>query len=271
MTDWLFSTVRGVRATTQRLIGKRSDADGVAVHDAWLAGRPVRHFQPATAPAHDRLLYFHGGGFISGSIDSHHGLCSQLAAQTGMELVSASYRLAPEHPAPAQLDDALAVARALAETPGPLLIGGDSAGAWLALRCALAVHETQPGRFAAALLLYPFVDLDAQRDTLLGYARPAVAVMRAALGGAYPSLLALDLAKAPPCALLWGAGLDPVAPGAQALANGLAVAGVATRVRRHRMLVHGGLNLANRLALIDRLLAAAATDLRQLAEAEGCG
>ncbi len=267
MTDWLFPTVRGLRATTQRLIGKRSDADGVAARDAVVAGRPVRHFLPETAPAPARLLYFHGGGFISGSIDSHHGLCSRLAAQTGMELVSASYRLAPEHPAPAQFDDALAVAQALAAAPGPLLIGGDSAGAWLALRCALAVHETRPGRFAAALLLYPFIDLDAQPDTLLGYARPAVAVMRAALGGAYPSLLGLDLAKAPPSALLWGAGLDPVAPGAQALANGLAAAGVATRVRRHRMLVHGGLNLANRVAMVDRLLAAVATDLAVLAEA----
>ncbi len=267
MTDWLGSAVRGVRNTTGRLIGNRSDADGVSTLNAELAGRPVRHFHPAGAPAGWRLLYFHGGGFISGCIDSHHGLCSRLAAQSGLDVVSASYRLAPEHPAPAQLEDALAVTEALAGQSGHLLIGGDSAGAWLALRSALDVHARQPGRIAGALLLYPFVDLAAQPETLLGYARPAVAVMRAALGQAYPSLLALDLGRAPPCALLWGAALDPVAPGAQALANALADAGVATRVRRHPLLVHGGLNLANRVALIDRLLAATATDLLQVAKA----
>lgn len=266
MTDWLNSTVRGVRSTTQRLIGNRSDAEGVATHDGVIAGRAVRHFVPMGARPAVQLLYFHGGGFISGSIDSHHGLCSRLAAQSGIALVSASYRLAPEHPAPAQLDDALAVAQALAAQPGQLLIGGDSAGAWLALRCALALHDRQPGRVSAALLLYPFVDLAAQADTLIAYARPAVAMMRAALGTGYPSLLDLDLRRAPPCAMLWGAGLDPVAPGARALADALALVGVPTRLRQHRLLIHGGLNLANRVALVDRLLAAAATDLNQIAE-----
>lgn len=266
MSDWLASTVRTLRVTTDRLIGNRRDADGVATTDAMLAGRPVRRFVPAGA-SDTRMLYFHGGGFISGSIDSHHGLCSRLAAQGRFQLVSASYRLAPEHPAPAQYEDALAVASAMAATPGRLLIGGDSAGAWLALRCALALHDQQPGRIDGALLLYPFVDLEAQADTLIFYARPAVAVMRAALQQAYPSLLDLDLARAPPCALLWGAGLDPVAPGAAALAEGLAAAGVATRVQRHPLLVHGGLNLASRVTLIDRLLAAAVADLDQIAEA----
>ncbi len=265
MTDWLLPTVRAVRTTAQRLIGNRSDADGVACHDGMIAGRPVRHFRPDGAVPGQRLLYLHGGGFISGSLDSHHALCSRLAAQLGLELIAASYRLAPEHPAPAQAQDAAAVLQALAAEPGGLLIGGDSAGAWLALHASIALHDVQPGRVRAALLLYPFVDLAAQPDTLLGYARPAVALMREALGPAYPSLLALDLARAPPSALLWGAGLDPVAPGAAALADGLARAGVPTRVRRHRLLVHGGLNLANRWSAVDRLLANAADDLRHLA------
>ena len=265
MADWLLPAVCAVRNGAQRLIDSRTDAEGVTARDDMLAGRPVRHFVPERVQPGCAMLYFHGGGFITGGLDSHHGLCSRLALHLAMPLVMASYRLAPEHPAPAQLDDALAVTRAMAASSDQLLIGGDSAGAWLALRCALDLHQTAPGRIDAALLLYPFVDLAAQPDTLLRYAKPAVALMRAALGQNYPSLLTFDLAAAPPSALLWGAGFDPVAPGAAALAGGLTAAGVQTMVRQHRLLVHGGLNLANRLGRVDRILAGAAADVRALA------
>lgn len=265
MSDWLLPTVTALRSGVHRLISRGQPAAGVAAQDDVIAGRAVRHHLPPAARDDALLLYFHGGGFISGSLDTHHALASALALHLGRPVLAASYRLAPEHPAPAQLDDALAVAEALAGTTPRLLIGGDSAGAWLALRVALELNGRAPGTVAATLLLYPFIDLAAQPDTLHLHARPAVALMRAALGQGYPSLLSLDLAAAPPAAMLWGAGLDPVAPGAAALAARLAQGGVAVRQRTHPLLVHGGLNLVNRVPGIDRLLAGAASDLKQLA------
>ena len=154
MADWLLPAVRAVRNGAQRLIDSRTDAEGVASRDGILAGRPVRHFVPDQVQVGCSKLYFHGGGFITGGLDSHHGLCGRLALHLRMPLVMASYRLAPEHPAPAQLDDALAVTRAMAASSDRLLIGGDSAGAWLALRCALDLHQTAPARIGAPAISF---------------------------------------------------------------------------------------------------------------------
>lgn len=103
----------------------------------------------------DMLVYFHGGGFIMGSPDTHAGVCALLADLTGWQVFAAPYRLAPEHPFPAAHEDADFVLRWLGEdSDGPLAVGGDSAGA------NLAVWASRQGRVAARLLLYPVVDMD---------------------------------------------------------------------------------------------------------------
>ena len=94
---------------------------------------PIRIYR-TTAPAGPALvLYFHGGGFILGGLDSHDDICAELCGRTGFEVVSVDYRLAPEHLHPAAFDDALAAFEWAADAyPNPILLAGDSAGGNLA-------------------------------------------------------------------------------------------------------------------------------------------
>lgn len=262
MQGWQRLLVTALRTTAERAVGRGRNAPGVTPINDTVAGRPVRRFVPAGAPPTTRVVYFHGGGFISGSINTHHALCSALAAGLGVELVSVGYRLAPEHPAPAQLDDALAASAALAAGTDHLLLAGDSAGAYLACRAALKLNRAHPGRVAGQLLLYPFIDLAAEADTLHMHAKPAVALIRKALQDHYKALLTLDLAPCPPTVIAGGTILDPVAPGAARLEAQLQSLGVPVVARRYGGLVHGALNLVNRLSGIDRIIADVTGDAR---------
>ena len=125
--------------------------DGVPVdhvEDTEIAGVPVRVYEPAGARG--TVAYLHGGGWVMGSRDSVDAVCRALANDAGARVVSIGYRLAPEHPFPAALDDALNVVRAL---DGPLVVAGDSAGGNLAAVVALKV----PG-VKLQLLIYPVTD-----------------------------------------------------------------------------------------------------------------
>ncbi len=109
--------------------------------------RPARLYA-ATHAALPVLLYLHGGGFVIGGLETHDSLCRQLALRSGAAVVSLDYRLAPEHPFPAAVEDAWAAMRALAADaprwglrPGPIAVGGDSAGGTLAAVCALHARD----------------------------------------------------------------------------------------------------------------------------------
>ncbi len=105
------------------------------------------------------MAYFHGGGWVLGDLDTHDALCRALANASGARVVAVQYRLAPEHPHPAALEDAWAVTSWLAaETSGPLMIGGDSAGAHLST-CIAARARGSAVQLAGQLLVYPVVDL----------------------------------------------------------------------------------------------------------------
>lgn len=108
------------------------------------------------------VLYLHGGGYTLGSSNTHLGLCAHLAAAAQARVFVADYRLAPEHPFPAALEDAVAVAQALYESglrQKSLVLAGDSAGGGLALSTALALRDLGLPRPAALLLLSPWLDL----------------------------------------------------------------------------------------------------------------
>ena len=101
------------------------------------------------------LVWFHGGGYISGTLDAIDPVCRALVNRSGWSVLSVGYRLAPEHPFPAAYDDCLAaLAWAATERPGPMAVGGDSAGGGLAAAVACA----WPGPLAALVLLCPFLD-----------------------------------------------------------------------------------------------------------------
>ena len=121
-------------------------------------GVPVRIYEPLQANG-GTLIYLHGGGWVVGDVETHDPLCRRVTNGTGARVVSVDYRLAPEHPFPAALDDAEEVLHWLwTEDPGrPLGVAGDSAGASLAAGVALRARDKQIP-LAAQLMLYPATD-----------------------------------------------------------------------------------------------------------------
>jgi acetyl esterase len=120
---------------------------------------PVRVY----APSEDRnraITYFHGGGWVVGDLDTHDPVCRRVANALGATLVSVDYRLAPEHPYPAALDDAIAAVAWTAATfaDRPHVVAGDSAGAALAAGAALRARDAGRPQLDAQLLLYPPTD-----------------------------------------------------------------------------------------------------------------
>ena len=136
-------------------------ADGWSVAPDTLAVPAERHTGPG-ARTDVAILYLHGGGYCVGSAQSHRGLVSQLAAATGAQAYAIDYRLAPEHPAPAAIEDALAALEALEARGLPaskVIIAGDSAGGGLALATALRLRDAGKPMPAALYLISPWADL----------------------------------------------------------------------------------------------------------------
>jgi acetyl esterase len=247
---------------------------GVTVRATAIASRPARLYQPPHA-APGSLLYFHGGGFIMGSLDSHDRLLRRLCARASVPILAVDYRLAPEHPFPAAHDDALAALReALATLPAPLAVGGDSAGGNLAASACLQ----QPGA-ALQCLLYPIVDAvadEAERyPSAARYGRGFLLDMEdlhacAALlspggdpggvdwSGPRLSPMRHGLAAMPP-ALVTVAGFDPLRDQAYAYAAALRRAGVPVSVWLEPALIHGFADFAGAVPearrAVDRLAA----------------
>ncbi len=144
-------------------------ADGVAVEETELAGRPAWRAVPPSAHPTRTVLYLHGGGYVIGSPASHGALVTHLAAAAGATVWALDYRLAPEHPYPAALDDAVAAVRALLEAgvpAGSLTIAGDSAGGGLTLAAVLRLRDEGGPLPAGAVLLSPWLDLTHSGDSI---------------------------------------------------------------------------------------------------------
>ena len=120
----------------------------------------VRRYRAMHYDAHAVVLYFHGGGFVFGSLDSHDDICAEICHRTGYEVLSVDYRLAPEHPYPAAFDDALAAFRWASNSYNlPILLAGDSAGACLAAWVSQQTR-TSPDRPMGQVLIYPLLGGD---------------------------------------------------------------------------------------------------------------
>jgi acetyl esterase/lipase len=133
---------------------------GVRITPAAVAGVPGEWLRRSDAlPRRGSVLYLHGGAYCVGIPATHRALTARLARVTGLPVFAADYRLAPEHPFPAGLDDALAACRAL-QAEGPVILAGDSAGGGLALATALALRDAGNPAPAALVLLSPWVDLE---------------------------------------------------------------------------------------------------------------
>jgi len=139
--------------------------EGVASEDGQIGSVPIRTYRPVS-PAAATVLYAHGGGFVLGSLDSHDSICAEICALSGCRVVAVDYRLAPEHKHPAAYNDVLTVAQALAETEGPLIFAGDSAGATL----VAAVAHTMRLAVVGQVLIYPYLGGDMDSGSYLIHA-----------------------------------------------------------------------------------------------------
>jgi acetyl esterase len=231
--------------------------------DTPAAALPARLYTPAgSAEGGPLLLFFHGGGWVVGDLDTYDDCCRYLARQAGVRVLSVAYRLAPEHPFPAAVTDALAAfdwavahAAELGIDPAAVAVGGDSAGASLS---AVVGQQTaaRPGpRPAFALLFYPAVDATARRPSrdlfadgffltdadLNWFAEQYVPDPAQRADPRCSVLLAPDLTGFPPTYLVT-AGFDPLRDEGEEFAAKLAAAGVPVVLRRHPDLIHGFLN-----------------------------
>jgi acetyl esterase/lipase len=137
-------------------------AAGVAVTRAEVAGLAVEWLMPKRVRTPGLLLYLHGGAYVMGSCATHRRLVSHIARSAGIRAVVPEYRLAPEHPFPAALEDSVGLYRTLlrdGHAPREIVIAGDSAGGGLALATLLALRAAGDELPAAACLLSPWLDL----------------------------------------------------------------------------------------------------------------
>jgi acetyl esterase len=234
---------------------------------------------PAPAPA---LLYYHGGGFVLGDLDSHDDVCQVLAEDAGIVVIAVDYRLAPEHPFPAAVDDALAALRyvhghaaELGLDPSRLAVGGDSAGGNLAAVVALATRR-QPVRPSFQLLIYPAVDLTMsfpsitslgegfflERATIEWFVERYVPDPQQRRDPRASPYFCDDLAGAPPAFILT-LGFDPLRDEGDAYARRLEEAGVLTTHRCYGDMFHGFLNTSGAILRGAAALAELAAALRR--------
>ena len=167
-TDLFAGTIDAQRAAMDLAATGAPPPPGVDVEGATLGGRPAEWLIPHGVDRTSTVLYLHGGGYCSGSLDSHRGLAGRIALAAGLPVVSLGYRLAPEDPFPAALDDAVAAYRQLLELghrPDRLAIMGDSAGGGLTMASLLALRAEGVPLPAAAICLSPWVDLTQTADS----------------------------------------------------------------------------------------------------------
>ncbi|MEX2228471.1 MAG: alpha/beta hydrolase [Dehalococcoidia bacterium] len=159
---------------------------GVAVTEAYAGGCRAYWHDPAGGVTDRVILYLHGGGYVIGSPQTHERLVGHLAKAAGCRALNLDYRLAPEHPHPAAVEDATAAYRwLLAEgyRPEHIAISGDSAGGGLTLAALLAIHEQGLPQPAAAVPLSPWTDLEGTGESMTANAAHDLIVQKPALQG----------------------------------------------------------------------------------------
>ena len=224
-----------------------------------------RLYVPEGAPAAGPLMvFFHGGAWIYGDLDSHDPVCRFLAEQARVRVLAVDYRLAPEHPFPAAHDDGVAAHRWVVENadelgadPTRLAVGGDSAGGTIAATTAIAAaREGLP--LALQLLVYPVTDLRGGTPSRSTFAEGFYLTRRFMEQGeahylsdpddvndprASPVLTDLPTGLAP--AYVVTAGFDPLRDEGEAYARKLADTGALLELRRFPQLIHGFFNLVD--------------------------
>ena len=241
---------------------------------------PARVYEPDAPKPHPVMVYFHGGGYVKGGVEESDAFCRNLARVTRHIVLSVGYRLAPEHPFPAALDDAVAAstwaashADALGGMPGPIVVCGESAGGNLAAVACLQLRSDRRVAIRHQVLLQPVVDFTLSfpsiampateclvpREDLAWYYRTYCGDRCDARDPRVSPIFAQDLSGLPP-ALIIAAEYDTLRDEAQAYAERLSAAGIAASYVCAGGMVHGFLQMRG-------LVAEAQTATEQIAQA----
>ncbi|SKA41824.1 acetyl esterase [Enhydrobacter aerosaccus] len=248
------------------------------------SGRDIlcRLYRPDGIARPPLLVYAHGGSFALGDLDGWDGALRALVRQSGIAILHVDYRLAPEHRFPAAFDDIVAAIRhvthsgeALGIDPQRLAVGGDSAGANLALGAALALRDAGASPLRFLLLHYGAYSTDGDSPSWRRFGSGAYVLSRAQLDWVWSTYLShpgqktdwrvapllAPLAGLPPAHLAIGT-LDPLLDDNERLAAGLAAAGVPCRLVRYDGLVHGYIRYGRLVGSVGRAIADSAAALR---------
>lgn len=213
---------------------------------------PIRRYQKAGADPKAQILYFHGGGFLVGGLDSHDDVCAELCANTGFNLTSVDYRLAPEHIFPAAHEDAVAAYEYLTkESSLPIILAGDSAGANLAASVSYVTKHALV-KPIGQVLIYPGLTHDLSSDSYTEHAEAPhlttadIKFYRELVTGG------VDRSQDPRCAPLadpdlsglpvtmaYGAGCDPLLDDSRVYCERINAAGGSAQFYDEAGLVHG--------------------------------
>ena len=229
------------------------------------------------------LVFFHGGGWVIGDLDSHDQVCRALANAARAIVVAVDYRLAPEHKFPAAVEDAIAATRWIADNAprlgidaARLAVGGDSAGGNLSAVVAIDARDNGGPALAYQVLIYPVTDmalvlpshfrhadqLPLRRTTMQWFVDNYLRGVTDQADWRASPLRARDFAKLPP-ALVVTAGFDPLCDDGDAYAKALSEAQVPVTLERFAGQIHGFLSMGRLVADSDRLIALAAAHLQR--------
>ena len=254
---------RNGRLEPMKMLGGEPDALG-RVEDLSIPGPggdlPVRVYASEHGGIRPALVYFHGGGWVLGNLDTHDAVCRALAKESGAVVISVDYRLSPEHKFPSAVEDAHAATlwvAANAERLGidarRIAVGGDSAGGNMATVVALRFRDAGGPALASQVLFYPVTDLSSletasHRELGDGYFLTGAAMdwfrghyLASIDHKSHPEvspLLAPDLSGLPP-ALVITAEFDPLRDEGEAYAQRLQQAGVPVTATRYPGMIHG--------------------------------
>lgn len=253
---------------------------------------PVRHYRPLGVSKQEAiaaLVFFHGGGFTLGDLDTHDTLCRQLCDQAGVAVLSVDYRLGPEHKFPAAHVDGFAALQWIAAHAGELgvapdciAVGGDSAGGNIAASCALMARDGGGPKLAYQLLIYPATDFRCIAPSHLrngkGYLLTTsmieyfcacyLACDADRLDWRLSPLLAGDHANLPP-ALILTAGFDPLVDEGKAYAERLRAAGNSVEYVCYEGQFHGFITMGRVVSQANEAVNLCAKRLKALCAANG--
>lgn len=274
--DAMFAAFRGTAVEVGRVEDRRIRGAAGEI--------PVRIYSPAGAGPFGALIYFHGGGWVIGNIETHDATCRQLTAGAGCITISVDYRLAPEHKFPAGPEDCYAAtkwaadsARSLNVDPNRLAVGGDSAGGNLAAAVALMARDRGGPRLAFQLLIYPATDCADDTPSQHEFAQVSADYLLSRadmewfwghyLGPndktnpiACPAL-AKNLSNLPR-AFVITAEIDPLRDEGEAYAEALRKAGVNVKLKRYNGVCHGFFSMASMIDKGRQAVADASEELR---------